>query len=171
MFSPIISYWSAMDCHSKREVLEIWIGKMLSLDFFFSTGHQLVNNLQFLAKWWRDILRDLLTQYLYFRAMSSLIYVCQISIKRRSLARFPFTINSFPIEFVQQWLRAAIVKGFLSFEDEWFKVIVRSVGRQMYWRNSPGGHQKVMSCVQHHMLNMSSISWKQFAEENNIQSN
>ena len=121
-----------MDCHSKREVLEIWIRKMLSLDFFFLTGHQLVNNLQFLAKWWRDILRDLLTQYLYFRTMSSLIYVCQISIKRRSLARFPFTINSIPIEFVQQWLRAAIVKGFLSFEDEWFKVIVRSVGRQMY---------------------------------------
>ena len=115
MFSLIISYWSAMDCHSKREVLEIWIRKMLSLDFFFLTGHQLVNNLQFLAKWWRDILRDLLTQYLYFRTMSSLIYVCQISIKRRSLARFPLTINSIPIEFVLQWLRAAIVKGFLSF--------------------------------------------------------
>ena len=144
MFSLIISYWSGMDCHSKREVLEIWIGKMLSLDFFFLTGHQLVNNLQFLAKWWRDILRDLLTQYLYFRAMSSLIYVCQISIKRRSLARFPFTINSIPIEFVQQWLRAAIVKGFLSFEDEWFKVIVHPWGvrsdvlKELSWWASEG---------------------------------
>ena len=48
---------------------------MLSLDFFSQTGHQLVNNLQFLAKWSRDMSRDLLTQYLYFkmlRAMSSL---------------------------------------------------------------------------------------------------
>ena len=44
-------------------------------DVFSTTGHQLVNNLRFLAKWSRDISRDLLTQSLYFkmlRTMSSL---------------------------------------------------------------------------------------------------
>ena len=43
-----------MDDHSKREVLEIFDmnEKMLLL------GHQLVNNLRFLAEWSRDVLRD-----------------------------------------------------------------------------------------------------------------
>ena len=31
---------------------------MLLLDFFFQTGHQLLNNLRFLAKWFRDIPSD-----------------------------------------------------------------------------------------------------------------
>ena len=67
MFSLIIFYGSAMDGRSKREVLEIfihiiWIRKMFFPDVFSSTGHQLVNNLRFLAKWSRDISRDLLTQ-------------------------------------------------------------------------------------------------------------
>ena len=102
---------------------------------------------KFLATWWRDILRDLLTQYLYFRTMSSFSVPNFDSAPR--LARFPFTINSISIELVQQWLRAAIVKGCLSFEDEWFKVIVHPWGVRCIDGNSPGGDQKVKSWVQH----------------------
>ena len=40
---------------------------MLSLNFFSYTRHQFVYYLRFLAKWPRDLSRDLLTQYLYFK--------------------------------------------------------------------------------------------------------
>ena len=38
-------------------------------DFFSQTGHQLANSLRFLAKWSRDLSRDLLTQFLYFKML------------------------------------------------------------------------------------------------------
>ena len=50
----LIFYWSAMDGHSKREV----------------------NNVRFLAKWSRDILLDLLTQYLYFKMLRKMSSLC-----------------------------------------------------------------------------------------------
>ena len=71
MFSLIIFYRSAMNGHSKREVLEIFNlnqKNVISLFLF-------LNNLRFLAKWPSDISRDLLTQCLFFkmsRTMSSL---------------------------------------------------------------------------------------------------
>ena len=40
---------------------------MLSLDFFSLTRHQIVYYLRCLAKWPRDLSRDLLTQYWYFK--------------------------------------------------------------------------------------------------------
>ena len=43
-----------MDVHSKREV----------------------NNVRFLAKWSRDILLDLLTQYLYFKMLRTMSSLC-----------------------------------------------------------------------------------------------
>ena len=43
-----------MDFHSKREV----------------------NNVRFLAKWSRDILLDLLTQYLYFKMLRTMSSLC-----------------------------------------------------------------------------------------------
>ena len=49
---------------------------MLLLDFFPLTGNQLVNNLQFLAKWSRDVSRDLLTQYLYFKMLRTISSLC-----------------------------------------------------------------------------------------------
>ena len=49
---------------------------MLLLDFSPLTGYQLVNNLQFLAKWSRDVSRDLLTQYLYFKMLRTISSLC-----------------------------------------------------------------------------------------------
>ena len=46
-------------------------------------------------------------------------------------------------------IRAAIVKGFLSFEDERFKVIVHPCGVRCVYANFPKGHQKVKPCMQH----------------------
>ena len=50
-----------MDGHSKRQVLEIFNmnEKNVISRFLFLTGRQLGNNLWFLAKWSRDISRDL----------------------------------------------------------------------------------------------------------------
>ena len=49
---------------------------MLLLDFLSYAGHQLVNNLQFLAKWSRDISRDLLTQYSFFKMLRTISSLC-----------------------------------------------------------------------------------------------
>ena len=62
----------------------IWIRKMLLFDFFSSTGNQLVNNLPFLAKWSRDISRDLSTQYISSRISFDNV-----------IANRPFAFNSF----------------------------------------------------------------------------
>ena len=49
---------------------------MLFLDFFSKTGHQLVNNLHFSPNWSRDVSRDLLTQYLYFKMLRTVSSLC-----------------------------------------------------------------------------------------------
>ena len=77
------------------------------------------------------------------------LHVLEIRLIKWALTRFPFTINSISVEFVQHWLRVAIVKGFLRFENEWFEVIVHPWGVICVNANSPDGHQKVKPCVQH----------------------
>ena len=57
MFFLTIFPWSAMDGHSKHEELEIFnMNKknVIARFLFLKTGHQLANNLRFLAKWSRD---------------------------------------------------------------------------------------------------------------------
>ena len=79
MTFSLIFYWSAGDGHSKREVLEIYnMNKknVIARFLFFLIGHQLVNNLQFLAKRSRDISRDLLTHYLYFKMLRTMSSLC-----------------------------------------------------------------------------------------------
>ena len=78
-----------------------------------------------------------------------LLHVLEIRLVKWTLTRFPFTINSISVDFVQHWLRVAIVKGFPSFENEWFKVIVHPWGVRCVNANSPDGHQNVKPCVQH----------------------
>ena len=72
MFSLIIFYRSAMNGHSKREVLEIFNlnqKNVVSLFLF-------LNNLRFLAKWPSDISRDLLTLCLYFKMLRTMSSLC-----------------------------------------------------------------------------------------------
>ena len=72
MFSLIIFYRSAMNSHSKREVLEIFNlnqKNVISLFLF-------LNNLRFLAKWPSDISRDLLTLCLYFKMLRTMSSLC-----------------------------------------------------------------------------------------------
>ena len=72
MFSLIIFYRSAMNGHSKREVLEIFNlnqKNVISLFLF-------LNNLRFLAKWPSDISRDLLTLCLYFKMIRTMSSLC-----------------------------------------------------------------------------------------------
>ena len=72
MFSLIIFYRSAMNGHSKREVLEIFNlnqKNVISLFLF-------LNNLRFLAKWPSDISRDLLTLCLYFKMLRTMSSLC-----------------------------------------------------------------------------------------------
>ena len=78
-----------------------------------------------------------------------LLHVLEIRLVKWTLTRFPFTSNSISVDFVQHWLRVAIVKGFPSFENEWFKVIVHPWGVRCVNANSPDGHQNVKPCVQH----------------------
>ena len=79
MLFLIIISWSAMDGHSKREMLEIFNmnkKKVIARFLFKKTGHLLVNNLRLFVKWSCDISRDWLAQYLYFKmlkAMSSFL--------------------------------------------------------------------------------------------------
>ena len=77
-----------------------------------------------------------------------ILYMFDITLVKWALTRFPFAINRISVEFVQHWLRVAIVKGFLSFENEWFKVIVHPCGVRCVNPNSTNGHQKVKACVQ-----------------------
>ena len=72
MFSLIIFYRSAMNGHSKREVLEIFNlnqKNVISLFLF-------LNNLRFLAKWLSDISHDLLTLCLYFKMLRTMSSLC-----------------------------------------------------------------------------------------------
>ena len=48
----------------------------LSFLITIKTGHQLVSNLRFLAKWSRDTSCDLLTQYLYFKMLRTMSSLC-----------------------------------------------------------------------------------------------
>ena len=72
-----------------------------------------------------------------------LLHVLEIRLVKWTLTRFPFMINSISVEFVKHWLRVAIVKRFLSLENEWLKVIVHPWGVRCVKANSTDGQQKV----------------------------
>ena len=69
MFAVVIFIevqWT-VNANEKYQRYWIWMRK---------TRHQFVSFLRFLAKWSRDISRDLLTQYLYFKILRAISSLC-----------------------------------------------------------------------------------------------
>ena len=59
---PNVKWWKFIDVNEK----------MIMVDFLFLNPPPALSILRFLAKWSYDILRDLLTQYLYFEMLTTI---------------------------------------------------------------------------------------------------